>query len=236
MNKRIIATLGLFCLICSSVFAQETVTVRDLETWSSIGLRYKFNKKWSIAVQEQLRLKDNSSTIDQYFTQGTIKYKPIKPIWFGLSARYIRNNDNQGKIQGYENHMRFHADFGYKHNISRFKLKYRVRYQHKNELGISAADGDEARTFARFKVDGKYNIKKWKLDPGLAAEIFYNTSNSVVTDQLQRIRFTLYTNYDEWDFGDFRMFYRLERDLNTTYPKTTHIVGLNYQLTLKKKK
>ena len=38
----------------------EYIEVRDLETWSSVNLKYKVNKTWKMSFQGQLRLENNS--------------------------------------------------------------------------------------------------------------------------------------------------------------------------------
>ena len=57
---------ALFLFISSVAFAQ---TNTDFETWSSINVEVKLHKKLNLELEEQLRLKENSSEIDQYFTQ-----------------------------------------------------------------------------------------------------------------------------------------------------------------------
>jgi len=172
-------TKGLLVVIamsfCTSIFAQDGTyyTVRDLESWTSAQFKYKPSKKWTISFQEQLRLKDNSSTVSEFFTQGSIKRNLENKFSVGLGLRYIRENDNEGKVQGYENHLRWNADLGYKHSLERFKLKYRLRYQSKNEMGTN----DIATKTIRLKAAVGYNIKNWKLDPEVSGEFFSRTNS-----------------------------------------------------------
>ena len=120
-------------MIGTSGFAQSEDT-DDLESWTSIGLKYKLNKKWSFGLEEQLRLDENISEVSKYFTELDAEYSISKSFDIGGGLRYIRNNDNKGNIQGYENHFRFHVDATYKHKINALSLKYRLRYQNKKLL------------------------------------------------------------------------------------------------------
>ena len=208
-------------------------TVRDLESWTSAKLKYKFSKKLDFGIEEQLRLKDDARTVDQYFTEITADYDITKHIGIGLGGRYIKQNDNVGKIQGYESHFRWNVDAAYKHEIKRFDLKYRIRYQNKDELQISEAQGDTAKRTVRLKVSADYNIKNWKLDPEVAAEVFNRLNNS---EGLYRMRFTVGTTYKFKKAGELGAFYRIEKELQGDYPKTTNIIGVQYQYTLKRKK
>lgn len=229
--QRIITGL-LFTSITTLGWAQdgEYHTIRDFETWTSATLNYKVNKKLKLSLNEQLRLKDNSSTIDAYFTQFTVKYDLIKGFNLGLGARYIRKNDDQGKVQGYENHFRWQTDLTYKHKLNRFTLKYRARYQNKDELGITT---DSVKTNFRLKMSSTYNIKDWKLDPTLSGELFNGLSSN---EGFNKFRLTLGTKYSTKNAGEFGLFYRMEKELIGENPKTTNIMGLKYAYTIKRKK
>ncbi|PCJ64799.1 MAG: hypothetical protein COA58_11020 [Bacteroidetes bacterium] len=224
--------LSIFLVFTISGLAQNGTyhTVRDFETWTSATFNYKVNKKIKLSLNEQLRLKDNSSTVDAYFTQLSLKYNFTKKLSLGIGARYIRDNDDKGKIQGYENHLRWQADLEYKHKISRFTMKYRTRYQNKDELGITT---DSAKTNFRLKLASTYNIKNWKFDPTVSTEIFNGLSND---EGLNKIRFTLGTKYRTKHVGDFGLFYRMEKGLIGDSPKTTNIIGFKYDYTFKREK
>lgn len=236
-TKTIIVTLIFSVLGISNAFTQngEYITVRDFNTWSSIGLEYKFSPNWDIALEEQMRLKNNSSEVDQYFTELSINHDFGEHIFGGIGFRYIRENDNEGKIQGYENHIRFDFNLGYQHKINDFELKYRLRFQTKNELGISSEEGDYANNHLRFKTSVGYNIHNWKLDPVLSAEIFRHYEKGEING-FDKFRFSLGTSYKIKKIGKIGVSYLIEKELNTTYPFTTHIINLNYLYTFKNKK
>jgi hypothetical protein len=210
----------------------EWIEVRDMETWSSIGFELDLNKKWSFSLEEQLRMKSNSTEVDSYFTEFGLFYTGFEHFEVGGNLRYQSINDNKGKIQGYETHFRYNLDLAYSHKVERFKLTYRVRYQNRNEVGVDELAGDYAISKWRLKASVNYNIRKWKFDPTFSAEIF-RRSQETTTSEFNRLRMTLGTKYDLKKFGDIKGFYRIERELNATYPKTTHIWGLAYVYTLK---
>lgn len=227
--KKTYLSLLLSIMFASVSFAQTGSD--DMETWTSVRLRYKASKKWSFELQEQFRLKENSSVTDQYFTQLTSKYKLTKKLALGLGLRYIRRNDNQGKIQGFEDHFRYHFDLSFKHSLDRFTFNHRLRYQNKNELGVSEEEGDFAKKNIRLKTAVTYNVRKWKLDPKLSAEIF-NKSHEGGTNGFSKYRVTFGTSYDLKKAGEISLYYRMEKELNTSLPKKVDILGLNYIYTL----
>ncbi len=208
----------------------EWIEVRDFETWSSLGVKMKLNKKWSFGLSEQLRLKSNSTIWDNYFTQLDAEYSGFGNFDLGVGLRYIKENDNTGKIQGTETHLRYQLDLGYKHKLDRFKLNYRIRYQNKSELGLDELTENFAVNKMRFKLGIGYNIKNWKLDPKISAELFYRTQENSES-KFEKMRFTFGTSYDFKKFGEIKGFYRIEHELNPVlvgFPKTTHIAGLSY--------
>jgi hypothetical protein len=237
MNKHnLYMTVFLAILKFSNSFSQagEYVTIRDLETWGGVGVNYEAGEKWKFTLEEQIRLKENSGEVDEFFTELNVNFELTDNIFLGAGLRYVRENDNEGKIQGYENHLRYNFDAGFKHKINRFSLKYRLRFQSKNELGISSEEGDYANKHLRLKVGTGYNISNWKLDPVFSAEIFRHYEKEAING-FDKFRITLGTKYKIKKIGEFKFFYRIEKELNTTYPKTTNILGLNYSYTFKNK-
>ncbi|WP_111707318.1 DUF2490 domain-containing protein [Lutibacter citreus] len=225
--------LIVFTMVITTGFSQ-TEDTNDLENWSSINLEYKLNKKWSFVLEEQLRLDENISEIGEYFTQLNTEYSLSKKFKIGVGLRYIKENDNEGKIQGYEDHFRFHLETSYKHKIDNFTLKYRLRYQNKNELGVSNSEGDYANQNIRFKTSIEYNFKKWKLDPKISAEIF-NHLEKGEENGFSKYRLSIGTDYKLKKIGTFGLFYGFEKELNETIPKTKNIIGLKYTYTIKNK-
>jgi len=208
-------------------------TIRDFESWSSINLDYKASKKLSFGLGEQIRLKDNSSTVNQFFTNASAEYKLTKAFRLGTEFRYIRLNDTEGNVQGYETHFRSAFYTKFQHKIKRFEMKYRLQFQSRKEWGLAQGVNSEPTNKLRLKVGGSYNIKKWKLDPVLSTEIFRTIGTN---GDFSKIRGTLGTSFDSKKAGNFGLFYRLEKDLDELYPQTTHILGLKYTYSLKRKK
>lgn len=227
-TKPICIAIFLLCVMHS--FSQNDDT-KDLENWSSIRLKYKLNKKWSFELEEQLRLDEDISEVSGYFTQLSTEYTLMKNFKIGGALRFVRINDNEGKIQGYENHLRFHFDASYKHKINDVSLKYRLRYQNRNELAVD----DYANQKLRLKVGIEYNIKNWKLDPKFSAEIFNQIGQEEENNGLKKYRLTLGTDYNLKNIGTIGLFYRIEQELNETIPKTINIIGLKYTYTIKNK-
>lgn len=227
--KLLFTLLVITCLFSQNNYGQSE-DLNDWESWNSIGLKYKLNKKWSFELQENLRLKEDISEIDKYFTQLGAQYNITKKLKVGIAGRYISKNDNTGNVQGYENYFRFHIGAQYKHKINEFTLAYRLGYQNKNELGVD----DYANQHIRFKAAVGYNIKHWKLDPEISGEIF-NHFEKDEENGFDKYRITIGSEYNMKNYGKIKFYYRFKKQLNETFPETKNIIGLKYTYTIKNK-
>lgn len=223
-----------FCLQIVGTYAQGTFyTVRDFETWSSLGLNYKHNKKLRFGLEQQLRLNNNSSQWSDNFTELTARLKTSKSFRLGFDYRYLRRNDTEGNIQGTKTYHRYAFHGLFKKDIKRTEVNARLQYQYRNQFGENMSINTEPVQKLRVRIGGAYNIKKWKYDPQVSFELFQPLFSE---SPLEKWRFTIETERDFKKFGALSIFYRIEKELNVTLPLTSHIAGINYTFTLNRKK
>ena len=230
-NYRIVAFLSFFVMYTSILHSQESDT-NDFELWSSVGVSYSVNDKIKVGLNEQLRLKENATTTDTYFTDVTLEYELFTDFEIGLGFRHITENDNKGKKQGFENHFRYNIDLSYKYDFNRIVVSHRIRYQNKNQLGVNEQDGDLVPQGIRIKSGLKYDVKNSPLVPSFSVEIFNrftkNDTFKLQNYKTSKYRLTYGLSY-KWDqIGKFKVFYRRENNILETLPKNIDIVGLNY--------
>lgn len=235
MNKNIRLTFLLFLITSTICFSQEDDN-NDFAIWNSIGVKYAPIKKLTFGVEQHLRLKENASQTDEYFTEVQVTYEPFKNIELAHGSRFIRQNDNVGKIQGYEKHYRFNFDLSYNHKIKRFNLFHRIRYQNKRELDLDEDVSEVIKETVRFKTEVGYNIKKWPLDPVFAVEIFSRKRDGyklISGAKLSRYRLTLGTSYKIKKFGKVGIYYRYQENTRTDNDFVTKVLGLKYSYSIK---
>jgi hypothetical protein len=209
-----------------------SVVTSDFESWFSAGIRLKVHKKWSFELSESIRLEQNSTQIDQFFTNLGIGYSPFKFLEIGAGFRFSQYNEEE---DGYAPHYRINVDVAFKHKFKRLSFNYRLRYQFRNELGVTSVEGDYFKHGIRLRAKATYNIKKIPLEPSLAVEMF-NKYEKYTLATFDKLRFTAALAYDLKKYGKIKLFYSLEQEVFTGYPKTTSIVGLGYVYTIKVKK
>ncbi|NNC69441.1 MAG: DUF2490 domain-containing protein [Flavobacteriaceae bacterium] len=207
----------------------------DLNSWFVAAIEFEPAKKFKLGIETQVRLKEDISVVDQYFGEFNALYKLPYGFRIGGAFRYIRDNDTRGNIQGYENHIRYNFDISYRHKITRLQLRYRIRYQNRNELGISQNDGDVHREAVRFRTRFDYDFKNWKLDPIIAGELFNRFRARDYDNGFNKYRLTLGTNYKVKKIGRFSIAYLFENEFNIEDPRKFHIIKLGYLFEVKKK-
>lgn len=239
MNKHLKKfALLIFIMATTGTFAQDSTVVRDFELWTGVNLKKSFlDKKLTFRLSQEFRFEDNSTSINNYFTEFGAKYELIDGLRLGAGYRFIRNNRNSG----YRNEGRFFADASYRHKLDRFSFGYRLRFQNQSALGN--VTNDDVYNKLRLRIKAGYNIPNWKLDPYLSAEGFYTiaTDNinyvSTITESekhagFEKFRLTLGTSYKINKWFKIDGFYRLEREIGSFplhygTPRTYFIGGIN---------
>ncbi|PLW91744.1 MAG: hypothetical protein C0592_14315 [Marinilabiliales bacterium] len=206
--------------------------------WTSLSLEKSFlDKKLDIGINQEFRFNNNSTSLNNYFTEVEADYEILKDLKVGAGYKFIRNNRNSG----YRNEYRYNLDLGYKHSLDRLNFYYRFRFQQHNPFG-NGPDNDLTTKY-RLRIKTKYNFRKWKLDPTFAFEGFFasvrnefNFVESITETErvsgFEKIRFTLATTYKINDLMELRGFYRVEHlfgsyPLQYNTPATIFIGGLN---------
>lgn len=222
--KRIVIYIT-FTVFASVLSAQTSVVLSDFETWSGVGAEAKLGDKWNLGIEEQFRLKQNSTIIDEYFTGVSLRRTLVdKKLKFGVGYRFISENNFEPT---YELEQRLNFDIIYYKKLNKWRLTTRLRYQNRNDIGESKSDGDYPRKHYRLRLKAEYKIKNWKLDPIASVEIF-RKSEKYTIPYFSDIRFRVGTSYDMKKYGEIDIFYQIDKGLGETYPKTTYVVGVGY--------
>ena len=224
-----------FALIVFSILSVQMTIAQnnsDLEGWSSVGLNLKATKKLSFSVSEQLRSRNDISTVKNYFTQIKANYEVLKNFELGGGIRYITRNDDVGNKQGLESFFRYQFDANYTQKINKIGVLLRLRYQNKNQLGMSEEEGDIAQEFIRTRIGLGYKIKAVKLNVRLFAEHFNQPNNSKLEYTETRTRYTLKLSRKFKKIGAFTVFYGIQEN-NLNQEKTNKsFLGLKYAYTI----
>src|SRR5947207_14910286 len=66
----------------------------DAWLWNTVSINKQLSRKWSLGVDEELRLFDNMSRVNLFFTNVGVSYKLSKVFKFSLVYRFINKNQD----------------------------------------------------------------------------------------------------------------------------------------------
>jgi hypothetical protein len=227
MVRSLIMLLMVFCASCA--FGQEW----DFFTWHRLKAGGDLTKKISLSIEQQVRLNENSSGLDQTFTELGLGYD--FPKGFDLSGAY-RFSWAPNEDRSFKNRHRYNIDLNYGKKFWRLKPKVRVRFQHRPSTYLinDRLAPEQSPMTIRLKVSIDYTkLKKWT--PGIAFEAFFSLNNPV-DNGAYKFRYRAYLNYDLPKRQKFGLFYMLETDYSDSAPFFSSVVGVNYAYEWKRPK
>lgn len=216
------ALWGIFLLSLSPcmLYAQE-----DAGLWSSISLQHKFTQRLSAGISEQLRLYQNISAVDQFFTDVSLEYGFTKNFKASLNYRLISKN----QLEYYSTRHRFYLDLSYKYKLSPLVLVLRERLQQQVADLNSSDNGHIPEWYSRTKFSVKVDLGK-KITPYVAAEMFYLIDDAVEDPQvIDRVRYEAGVDYEFNRRHSLNFFYLIQESYVSD--ERDFIIGLGYTLT-----
>ena len=201
-------------LLFSTVQNSFAQNLSDTEGWSSIEVGLNISKKLSFSVSEHLRYRNKISTMSNYFTQLETSYQLFKDFNLGGGVRFIRENDDVGNIQGLETHFRYQFEINYKHDLKMLTLFYRLRYQHKNELGLPKEEVNIPNEYIRFRMGLGYKLNDLGIGLRLKGELFNQIQKENLENGFNRYRLSFETYKKFKNFGKITIFYGFQKNFN----------------------
>ena len=197
---------SLFFLIFFSFssLAQEN----DFQIWNTLNLKKKINKSFTADLKYGLRYRENASLISNQFIDLRIKYRENKRWSYAIGYRSISDYSLSSDVN-FKNRLYFDAYYSKK--IKRYFLDIRNRF-------LNQSNSFTSKQVFRQKFKLSYNIRKTKLEPSLAIELFYNFDNS-----FYKMRNSLVLAHPINKKLDFSLVYKIENEFNINDPMTLFI-------------
>jgi hypothetical protein len=198
--------------------------------WNTFSIEKEFTKKFSAGLDEEVRLKDNLSHVNLFYTNLGVSYRPFQGLKLSLTYRFTQKYvlDNEFNFR---NRLMF--DASYKYRLSNLSFTYRSRIQ--SEIINNKSTNPE--WFWRSKFEVKYNIKK--ISPYLGAELRYQIKvpKHPETDLgWHRVRLFAGVDYKINENNTVGIYYLRQNEFYILDPNNLDILGLQYSLTLPHKK
>ena len=210
-------------LLVAAVSAQETKVVKDLRLWTGVRIRKTFADNWTLSLQEEIRLKENMSQINYFFTEVGLRYRINKN--FALQGDIRFTQDKKGD-NSYKALTRYNFDLRYKGRLKYMSIHYRIRYQNEVEgWNVFDQDTDYERQF-RNRISLRVNALK-HIVPYASAEIF-QTFSPYEYPHFDYYRIILGMRFEPGNFGEFNLGWGFNRELTSDYPAMVFLFKLNY--------
>jgi hypothetical protein len=221
-NNRIELVLILLVLFLP-LTAQESKVVSDLGLWTGVSLEKSLKKDWTFSLKQEVRFKEDISTLNNVFTQAGVRYRLNRNFALEGKYRITWDKDKDGSM---ELMSRYSFDLRFKGRLDYISIYYRLRYQ-KEVKGMDLISLDEPyEKYLRNRLQIRYTDLK-KIEPYLSAEIF-QLFEPYQIPKFHYTRFLIGVRYHPGKIGSFNFAYGINRELNSTLPATYYIFKLNY--------
>jgi hypothetical protein len=211
--------LLLFGLLPFFGFTQNSTV---FQSWNELGLSYKIDKKQSLGLDLTTRF--DVAGLQTIFPQVSYKYKINKYLRPSLDYRLIGSKDDFGN---FTIQHRLNANLQFAHEIERFEVGLRMRYQF--SANRSQSDfGSEFNNAFRFKPSIAYNLDNSKITPNAGMELFYNPMDGQVGYHLSRIRWNVGVAIDLKGASELEIAYLYDQRIHNPGALNRAIFNLSY--------
>ncbi|MBC7695872.1 MAG: DUF2490 domain-containing protein [Burkholderiales bacterium] len=230
MSIKIISFFFGVVSIISPCFSQQT---KDAGLWATLSIQHSLTKKINLAIDQELRLRENYQRINLFYTNVGIDYKFSKSIKISPTYRSIQKKRLDGS---YSYRHRLMLDVTFKKKFNKVTLSERVRYQIEVQDLYTSKKGKLAEQFLRFKTDLKYPVNE-KVTPYISCELRYQIRSPrgdgpTYDNGFHRIRNVAGFEYQLNKKNAVNLYYLIQTEFYISTPESIYILGIAYTLTL----
>ncbi len=236
-NRIRVCFLTLVLSISYTVVANAAISPSypDAGSWNTFSISYMLNKKFSLLFTEELRFRENYSRLNLFYTNLGVEYKANRYFKTAIVYRWI---DKYMDEDVFSFRHRLMWDATVKYPIKKFTLAYRHRLQVEGRNMQSSESGFMPEWYSRSKLDLSYSLNK-KVSPYFSTEFRYQIRDprNVESDGTwHRTRLQAGIDYEYSKKSKFGIYYLIQFEYNVSAPENIYITGLEYSLSLKRKK
>ena len=203
----------------------------DAGSWNTFNVEKTINSKFTFLFTEELRLKENFTRLNLFYTNLGMEYKVTKNFKAALVYRWI---DKYQDDDSYSFRNRLMLDLTLKKKFGKVTFSYRNRTQVEARDIYTSAAGKIPEWYSRNKIGAKYDMGK-RYTPFASAEFryqFHDPRNVESDGYWHRDRYVLGAEYEINKKNTFSAYYLIQREYNVLSPQNLYIVGLEYTLSL----
>lgn len=201
--------------------------------WNTFSLQKSINKKIYVALDQELRLDENYSHLNLFYTNLGAGYKFTKNFKAEVTYRFIQKYQPDGF---FSLRHRIMIDLLHKKKFSKVIVINRLRYQTEIKDYLTSELGKYPEQYFRYKIELKLDLDK-KITPFISSEIRYqldvqNGSRSEYNGEVHRIRNAAGFDYKINGSNTFSIYYLIQNEFYISSPENNYILGLQYSINL----
>ncbi len=220
---------GTLCfLISQNLISQDQAKVfRDAGMWNTLNIKKKLNKKFSLVLTEELRLKENYTQMNLTYTDIGLEYNLGNKIKTSLVYRSIQKFIYDNPIS-YRNRLMW--DISYKKRFNKWTFQYRHRLQAEVKNYSTSKNGHLWEWFSRSKFLFKYELNK-RISPYFSTELRYQITDPRSPEYdygFHRSRYQLGIDYKVNSKQELGVYYLFQHEFNLSNLMELYIIGVEY--------
>ena len=126
----------LFCfyiiilLPATNLWAQDDGLDHDFQNWDVVRITVPIGTRWSVSMQNEVRLSDNVTKLDEYIFKLYSHYKFSKRVGLSFGYKFIDRPGSSNENDPW-------AEIVFPHTYSKWNLSHQVRFESRFYEGIS---------------------------------------------------------------------------------------------------
>ena len=202
------------------------LTAQDnLENSFSIELSKKIFPKFTIALEEDFRLRDNFQEIDRFSTTLEISYRVCNHLKAGGAYNLINYNHPS---KDWETRHRYYFYLTGSYKLRRFMFSLRERFQSTYRVHVKeTAKRANPKLYLRSRLKVEYDIRRSAFEPFASIE-WYNTLNNQQGNSMDRLKYIIGSCYKLNKKNALQLYYRYVNFTDDDESNGKQMLGLGY--------
>ncbi|MFR1240728.1 MAG: DUF2490 domain-containing protein [Butyricimonas faecihominis] len=199
------------------------LTAQDnLENSFSIELSKKIFPKFTIALEEDFRLRDNFQEIDRFSTTLEISYRACNHLKAGGAYNLINYNHpskDWRRATATISISRVPTNYVASRSLREWSSTYRVH--------VKKRQNGQSKTLLRSRLKVEYDIRRSAFEPFASVE-WYNTLNNPQGNSMDRLKYIIGSSYKLNKKHALQLYYRYVNFTDDDESNGKQMLGLGY--------
>lgn len=222
-----------FSLLVTCIFAGVFLHAQtsDFGMWNTFSVNKEITKKFTVGIDQELRLRDNLSTVHLLYTNVGASYKLSDYFKIGVVYRFI---DRHKEDLTWGIRHRIYTDLTFKVKPGKFSIGYRARFQAEwRAQGYTGEYGKIPEIFMRNQVKVAYKASD-DLEPYAGIEVRWQLQNPRIPyhQSIDRGRYFAGVNYEINKHNTVGTYFLIQKEVNVVNRQSLFIWGLEYTINL----